>query len=70
MGNVQTKEGTTRIAPLLTVSDVCQILGVSRQTVYRLVHGGELVPVRVRSHARFAPGDIQEFIERKREGAA
>jgi|SRR5205809_496473 len=70
LGDMQTvKQPTRTIEPLLTIGDVSQALNVSRATIYRLMEAGELEPVRIRSRTRFAPSDVQEFIERQREGA-
>jgi excisionase family DNA binding protein len=61
------KQPDRTIEPLLTIGDVSQALNVSRATVYRLMETGELEPVRIRSRTRFAPSDVQAFIERQRE---
>jgi excisionase family DNA binding protein len=53
--------------PLLTVAQCCELLQVSKQTLYRLINSGELEPVRIGRHPRFVPADISAFIERNRE---
>ena len=55
------------LEPLLTVTQCCELLQVSRQTVYRLINRGELVATRVGHHPRFAPADVRAFLARHRE---
>jgi excisionase family DNA binding protein len=55
------------LEPLLTVAQCCEVLQVSKQTLYRLMNSGELEPVRVGHHPRFVPADIRAFVERHRE---
>ena len=57
----------TALEPLLTVRGVCDVLRVSKQTVYRLTARGELPSTRVGDRLRFAPADIREYVERNRE---
>ena len=63
---------TTRTAlePLLTIGAVCELLGVSKPTLYRLIQGGELVPIRVSKSPRFAPQEIRLYLDRHRETGA
>jgi len=56
----------TALEPLLTLAAVCEILGVSKPTLYRLIRGGELVPLRVGHSPRFAPEDVRTYLERQR----
>jgi excisionase family DNA binding protein len=58
------------LEPLLTVGAVCEVLAVSKQTVYRLVHRGELKPTRVGERLRFVPEDVRDYLERHREAVA
>jgi excisionase family DNA binding protein len=53
--------------PLLTVNDVCALLSISRQTVYRLIHDGDITPIRVSQSPRFAPNDLRRYVERQTE---
>jgi excisionase family DNA binding protein len=57
----------TELEVLLTVSRVCDVLCVSRPTLYRLVRRGELRPTRVGDRLRFLPSEIREYLERQRE---
>jgi excisionase family DNA binding protein len=57
----------TALAPLLTINQVAQLLGVSRPTVYELIRDGALVPIRVRERARFDPRDIEAYLAAQRE---
>jgi excisionase family DNA binding protein len=58
---------TDELEPLLTVRAVCRVLGISKPTLYRLIHSGELMPVRVSKSPRFLPADIRAYLERQRE---
>jgi excisionase family DNA binding protein len=57
------------LEPLLTVAQCCELLQVSRQTLYRLINSGELEPVRVGRHPRFVPADLRAYLERHRKMA-
>jgi excisionase family DNA binding protein len=54
--------------PLLTVNDLARLLGISRDSVYRMIRSGELVPYRVGERFRFRPEDVETYLERQREG--
>ena len=56
----------TDLEALLTVSRVCDVLRVSRPTLYRLVRRGELRPTRVGDRLHFMPSEIREYLERSR----
>jgi excisionase family DNA binding protein len=58
------------LEPLLTVAQCCELLQVSKQTLYRLINNGELEPVRIGHHPRFLPDDIRAFLERHRGESA
>jgi excisionase family DNA binding protein len=60
----------TELEPLLTVAAVCEVLGVSKPTLYRLIHAGELTPIRVGQRARFEPAELRAYLERHREEPA
>jgi excisionase family DNA binding protein len=51
---------------LLNVGQVAQRLGVSTATVYRLCERGELAHLRVSNAIRVTPGDLEEFVTRRR----
>jgi excisionase family DNA binding protein len=53
--------------PLLSINDLAGLLGISRASVYTLIHSGELVPIRVGERIRFEPADVRAYIERHRE---
>lgn len=48
----------------LTIAEVAAVMRVSKMTVYRLVHGGELPAVRVGRSFRVSEKDVNEYIER------
>ena len=56
----------TALEPLLTVASVCGLLDVSRQTLYRIINDGQLVPIRVGRSPRFEPNELRRYIDRRR----
>jgi excisionase family DNA binding protein len=46
----------------LTVAEVAAIMRVSKMTVYRLVHGGELAAVRVGRSFRVPEPAVREYL--------
>ena len=46
----------------LTVAEVATMMRVSKMTVYRLVHGGELPAVRVGRSFRVLEEDVDEYL--------
>lgn len=46
----------------LTVAEVAATMRVSKMTVYRLVHGGELPAVRVGRSFRVPRGAVEEYL--------
>jgi excisionase family DNA binding protein len=48
----------------LTVAEVAAMMRVSKMTVYRLVHGGELPAVRVGRSFRVTEDDVNEYLRR------
>jgi putative molybdopterin biosynthesis protein len=55
------------LAPLLSINEVAQLLGISRPTVYALIRRGELIAIRVGERLRFDPADVRGYLERNRE---
>jgi excisionase family DNA binding protein len=47
---------------LLTVQEVMGRLKVSRATVYRLIDGGTLRPVKIGKSVRFRPSEVSAII--------
>ena len=58
--------GGAVIEPLLSVNQVCDMLGVTRSTVYKLVREQEIVPTFVGARARFEAGELRDFVRRNR----
>jgi excisionase family DNA binding protein len=54
--------------PLLDVNGLAQLLGISRQSVYRMIARRELVPYRIGERLRFRPEEVDAYLERQREG--
>jgi excisionase family DNA binding protein len=46
----------------LTIAEVAAVMRVSKMTVYRLVHGGELPAVRVGRSFRVSETDVNEYL--------
>ena len=54
----------------LTVAEVAAIMRVSKMTVYRLVHGGELAAVRVGRSFRVPEPAVREYLSDARTDVA
>jgi excisionase family DNA binding protein len=70
MTSIETSSSTltrTALEPLLTVTAVCELLGISKPTLYRVINAGELATIRVGSSPRFSPDDVRDYLERSRE---
>lgn len=48
----------------LTIAEVAAMMRVSKMTVYRIVHSGELPAVRVGRSFRVTEKDVNEYIQR------
>ena len=48
--------------PLLTVTEVAEVLRVSNMTVYRLIKGGELSALRVGKNYRIRESELEAFL--------
>ena len=51
-------------AQFLTVAEVASLMRVSKMTVYRLVHNGELPAVRVGRSFRVTEDDVDEYLRK------
>ncbi len=47
----------------LTIAEVASVMRVSKMTVYRLVHNGDLPAVRVGRSFRVSEDDVNEYIK-------
>ena len=56
-------EGQTPRAQFLTVAEVASLMRVSKMTVYRLVHNGELPAVRVGRSFRVHAKAVHDLLE-------
>ena len=55
----------SEIERLLPISEVCQMLGRGRSSVYRAIQSGEFVrPVRVGGSARWPLSEVQSHIKK------
>ncbi len=50
-------------AQFLTVAEVASLMRVSKMTVYRLVHSGELPAVRVGRSFRVSEKDVNDYLK-------
>jgi excisionase family DNA binding protein len=55
--------GSSAAVQFLTVAEVAEIIRVSKMTVYRLVHSGELPAVRVGKSFRVPEHSVHEYLE-------
>jgi excisionase family DNA binding protein len=62
--------GELREMRFLTVAEVAQIMRVSKMTVYRLVHGGELPAVRVGRSFRVPEAAVHRYLRDSYMGTA
>jgi len=51
-------------AHFLTIAEVAAKMRVSKMTVYRLVHGGDLPAVRVGRSFRVTEDDVNEYLRK------
>jgi excisionase family DNA binding protein len=59
-----------RAVSFLTVTEVAAIMRVSKMTVYRLVHGGELAAVRVGRSFRVPEPAVRDYLAGARTDVA
>lgn len=58
------KPGEISEVNFLTIAEVAAMMRVSKMTVYRLVHNGDLAAVRVGRSFRVTEKDVTEYIQR------
>jgi excisionase family DNA binding protein len=59
-----TNSGDTSESKFLTVAEVAAMMRVSKMTVYRLVHNGDLPAVRVGRSFRVLEKDVDEYLRK------
>lgn len=59
-----TKPGDLSDVRFLTVAEVASVMRVSKMTVYRLVHSGELSAVRVGRSFRVPEDTVNEYLQK------
>ena len=64
--NLTTEPRPTLSEPLLTASDVAQLLQVKRSSVYEYVRTGTLPHVKVGRHVRFLRSDLAAWLRDQR----
>ena len=55
------RRNPSQTAQVLTVSDLCSYLNVSRETVYRLIQTGRLPAFKVAYHWGFSRDEIERW---------
>jgi excisionase family DNA binding protein len=60
----KTPVGDSAQSKFLTIAEVAAMMRVSKMTVYRLVHSGEMPAVRVGRSFRVREDDANEYIEK------
>lgn len=61
--DIEQRPGGVDQVRFLTVAEVAKLMRVSKMTVYRLVHAGELPAARVGRSFRVAEGDVHTYLE-------
>ena len=56
-------DGDISEVKFLTVAEVAAVMRVSKMTVYRLVHSGELPAVRVGRSFRVSEKDVNDYLK-------
>ncbi len=64
------QEPTRGEVTFMTVAEVAAIMRVSKMTVYRLVHGGELEAIRVGRSFRVPETAVTEYLSQSYLGTA
>ncbi len=67
---VMPKEGQPGDVNFMTVAEVAAIMRVSKMTVYRLVHSGELPAVRVGRSFRVPEDAVSDYLKQSYMGTA
>lgn len=57
-------DGDKSDVKFLTIAEVAAMMRVSKMTVYRLVHNGELPAVRVGRSFRVTEADVDEYLRK------
>ena len=57
--------GVILTQPLFTVITLCELLAISRATLYRLIKKGEIEPIRIGSLTRFTESEVERFLSRQ-----
>jgi excisionase family DNA binding protein len=60
----KTPAGDSTPSKFLTIAEVAAMMRVSKMTVYRLVHSGEMPAVRVGRSFRVREDDANDYIEK------
>lgn len=64
MASSQERSDSRPDPKFLTIAEVASMMRVSKMTVYRLVHSGELPAVRVGRSFRVPESDVDEYLRK------
>lgn len=64
MASSQDRSDSRPDPKFLTIAEVATMMRVSKMTVYRLVHNGELPAVRVGRSFRVPESDVDEYLRK------
>lgn len=59
---------THTLTPLVDRSDAAKLLGISERTLWDLTKKREITHVKIGQRVKYAPEDLQKFIDRNRRG--
>ncbi len=48
---------------ILTTEDVCKLLKVSKNTIYKLIHSGQLKAKKIMRHYRIPKSELLHFMD-------
>ncbi len=57
--------GKEKLEKLLTIDELCEVLGVPRTTVKTMVALGEIPSIKIGRHRRFIPEEVQKWLKKR-----
>lgn len=63
MNKDEMEEAVRQSLTLLTADQVCDLLQVTKDWLYRQTAAGEFPHIKLGRHTRFRPMDVQEFLQ-------
>src|SRR5215216_2940948 len=65
-GEKQTQRSGTTGFQLLSITEVCQELGMGKSWVYKRIKGGEIPSVKLGNNIKVPREDLEQYLEKKR----